>query len=187
MLTSSGENARLELFAKAPVLLELCEVSKVTKTKQGWQHHLPAVPVARLLLASIDMTTDWFLPPCFGATEPSKKHRSEFSNRLLEILALVEFSATSPTIIFNLLTQTYMKTDWQCDTQSLTLCCCNERLPQSVRCLALRARAICSAGRPSCRREWRSQASIADFGAHYTPPLKSSDISLLAWPKLMKF
>lgn len=25
------------------------------------------------------------------------------------------------------------------------------------------AKAICSAGRPSCRREWRSQASIADF------------------------
>lgn len=74
-----------------------------------------------------------------------------------------------------------MITDWQCNTQCLTLCGCNERLPQSVRCPALRARAICSAGRLSCCREWRSQASIADFGAHYTASLKSSDISLLAW------
>lgn len=148
--------------------------SKVINTRQflkGWHRHFTSnyIPNGRCLSLH------------FRAIQASRKCKSEFSNYRLQMLALVEFSATSPTIIFNLRTQTYMITNWQRDTQCLTLCCCNESLPQSVRCLALQARAIGSAGRPSCRREWRSQASIADFDAHYTPSLRSSDISLLPW------
>lgn len=52
----------------------------------------------------------------------------------------VNFLPHLSQLFFHLLTQTYTITDWQCDTRCLTLCCCNERLPQSERCLPLRGK-----------------------------------------------